>query len=155
VDGGGARLWGGRCAQPSLPDLIGRHGGRTGTAAIRSILRAHGERLGVTRNDFEERFLALIDEHGLPRPGLNADLALSGQFFEVDCLWRPEKLIVELDGWAAHGTRRAFERDRGRDRVLLAEGWRSTRVTWRQLEEESEAVVADLRLLLGRHRDDG
>jgi very-short-patch-repair endonuclease len=132
----------------SLPDLIKRHGGRAGVTAIRSVLEAHGESLGVTRNDFEERFLALIDEHGLPRPRLNADLVLRGRAFEVDCLWRPQRLVVELDGWAAHGTRRAFHRDRERDRVLLVEGWQSTRVTWHQLEQEAEVVVADLRLLL-------
>jgi very-short-patch-repair endonuclease len=133
----------------SLPDLIRRHGGRAGVAAIRSILEAHGDSLGITRSDLEERFIALIDAHRLPRPRLNADLVLRGRSFEVDCLWSRQRLIVELDGWAVHSTRRAFESDRERDRALLVNGWRSTRVTWRQLEEEAEAVAADLRLLLG------
>lgn len=139
----------------SLPDLIRRRRGRAGAASIRSILAAHGESLGITRQELEERFLALIDQHGLPRPRLNADLMLRGRVLEVDCLWRPQRLIVELDGWAAHGTQRAFHSDRKRDRVLLVEGWRSTRVTWSQLEHEPEVVATDLRLLLGRDRDQG
>jgi very-short-patch-repair endonuclease len=56
-------------------------------------------------------------------------------------------VIVELDGHATHGTRVVFERDRGRDRKLQAEGWRVVRVTWRQLDNEAE-LAADLRRLL-------
>lgn len=65
-------------------------------------------------------------------------------------MWRRQRLIVELDGRAVHGTERAFESDRQRDRMLLAEGWRSTRVTWRQLQDEPAAIAADLRELLGQ-----
>jgi very-short-patch-repair endonuclease len=66
-------------------------------------------------------------------------------------MWVEQRLLVELDGRAVHGTERAFETDRQRDRILLADGWRSTRVTWRQLHEEPAAIAADLRQLL-RHR---
>ena len=48
-------------------------------------------------------------------------------------------LIAELDGRAVHGTARAFERDRARDRALSAAGWRVVRITWRQLSEEAES----------------
>ena len=45
-------------------------------------------------------------------------------------------------------TAAAFERDRARDRVLNARGWRVVRITWRQLHDEPEAVAYDLRALL-------
>ena len=35
-----------------------------------------------------------------------------------------------------------------RDRMLLAEGWRSIRITWRQLRDEPAEIAADLRDLL-------
>jgi len=57
-------------------------------------------------------------------------------------------LIVELDGRAAHATTRAFERDRERDRMLQAAGWRVVRVTWRQLHDQPARIAADLRALL-------
>jgi very-short-patch-repair endonuclease len=63
-------------------------------------------------------------------------------------MWKAERLIAELDGRAGHGTERAFESDRQRDRILLAEGWRSTRITWLQLRDEPVAIAADLRELL-------
>ncbi|HSR93536.1 MAG TPA: DUF559 domain-containing protein [Solirubrobacterales bacterium] len=79
----------------------------------------------------EERFVAFLGRYKLPRPRRNADLSVRGRFFVVDCLWPDERLIVELDGQAVHGTRRAFEADRERDRLLLLDGWRVIRVIWR------------------------
>ena len=55
-------------------------------------------------------------------------------------------MIVELDGRAFHATAAAFERDRARDRRLQAADWTVVRVTWRQLRDEPEIVVADLRI---------
>jgi len=89
----------------------------------------------------------------LPRPRFNATLPLRGRLLRPDCMWPEQRLLVELDGRAAHGTERAFESDRERDRVLLAEGWRSARVTWRQLRDEPEAVAADLRDSLAGARE--
>jgi hypothetical protein len=131
----------------SLPDLIARHPRRRGMANLRALLKLKAP-AGITRSRLEERFVAFLDAHGLPRPHLNADLALRGRFFEVDCLWRSQRLAVELDGRGFHDTDRAFEKDRERDRILIAEGWRVTRVTWWQLEEEAGSVAADLRQLL-------
>lgn len=133
----------------SIPDLLERYPGRRGAAVLRAIVGDEAKFSGVTRNDFEERFAHLVDAHGLPRPRFNADIAVRGRFFEADALWTGAKLIVELDGRAAHGTKRAFETDRERDRLLQADGWRVVRVTWRQLRDGEAAIAADLRAILG------
>jgi len=62
--------------------------------------------------------------------------------YEVDALWRPLGLVIEIDGFAAHGTKRAFERDLARDATLTAAGYRVMRFTWRQLTAELERVLA-------------
>ncbi len=133
----------------SLPVLLERYPGRRGTRNLRALLESQ-EPVGITRNDFEEAFLALIDAYGLPRPRMNADLALRGRFFEIDALWEAQKVAVELDSRSVHGTPKRFESDRHRDRLLVAEGWRTMRVTWRQLQDEPDAIAADLRLALQR-----
>ncbi len=138
----------------SLPDLLARHPRRRGAVAIRALL-ASGEPGGITRHELEEGFVGLLDAHGLPRPRLNAPLSLRGRFFEVDCLWRRERVIVELDGRAVHGTGRAFEADRERDRILQAEGWRVARVTWRQMTGDAQAVATDLGRLLAGAGEEG
>ncbi len=131
----------------SIPDLLERYPRRPGSAVLRALLNDQTAARGVTRNDFEERFVAFLDRHSFPRPRLNADVAVGGRFFSADCLWLDRQLIVELDGRAVHGTDQAFEGDRERDRILLAGGWRVTRVTWRQLRDDEAGVAADLRLL--------
>jgi very-short-patch-repair endonuclease len=90
----------------------------------------------ITRSELEDRFLSLLEVHDLPAPEVNVALRLGDDWIEVDCLWRTPRLIVELDGFDAHGTRAAFERDRARDRRLQAAGWRVARVTWRQLNHD-------------------
>jgi very-short-patch-repair endonuclease len=124
--------------------LLDRHPGKRGAAAIRR-LGTSTMPIPVTRNDFEERFLVVLDANNLPRPRFNPDLYVRDQFFKPDCLWEREKLIVELDGGEVHNTDHAFQADRRRDRILLAEGYRTTRVTWHQLRDEPAEVVADLR----------
>jgi hypothetical protein len=131
----------------SLPDLLARYPGRRGVATLRALLGSNSLG-GVTRSELEERFVAFLDAYGLPRPRLNATLAIRGRLLEVDCLWSEERLIVELDGRAVHGTKLAFEGDRQRDRILLVEGWRAMRVTWCQLHDEPAVIAADIRDLL-------
>jgi very-short-patch-repair endonuclease len=49
--------------------------------------------------------------------------------------------VLEFDGWQAHGHRRAFERDRKRDQVMLANALRVMRATDRHLEGEPVALA--------------
>jgi very-short-patch-repair endonuclease/predicted transcriptional regulator of viral defense system len=131
----------------SIPDLLERYPRRPGSAMLRELV-GDGVAAGVTRSSLEERFAALLATTDLPRPRLNANIAIRDRFFEVDCLWAEQRVIVELDGRDTHATRRAFERDRERDRLLLVDGWRVVRITWRQLDKDAAAIVADLRRVL-------
>jgi very-short-patch-repair endonuclease len=136
----------------SIPDLLERYPRRRGSMVLRGLLDCDEGVGGVTRSDLEERFVAFLDAHDLPTPRLNADLAVAGRFLSVDCLWPDQRVIVELDGQAVHGTARAFEADRERDRLLLVHGWRVMRITWRQLHDQRASIAADLRTILIRSR---
>lgn len=116
--------------------------GRHGLAVIGRLVAE--ERRGATRSSLEDAFLALCRSHGLPTPTVNASL-LS---FEVDALWSEQRLVAELDGFAFHRHRAAFERDRTRDAALQAAGYRVVRFTHRRLEREAQAVAKELRALL-------
>ena len=130
----------------SVPDLIERYPGRPGVVLLGRLME--GDAVGITRNELEEAFLALIDRYGLPRPRMNAHLAVRDRFYEVDCLWEDRKVAIELDGGGAHGTRRAFEKDRERDRILTAEAWTTARITWHQIHDTPAEVASDLHLIL-------
>jgi Protein of unknown function (DUF559) len=134
----------------SLDDLVQRYPRRRGVGTIEAILVALNTGLTVTRSELEARFIAFLDEVGLPRPEVNASLFVAGRWIECDFLWRDRRVIAELDGWEAHRTATAFERDRARDRMLSARGWRLVRITWRQLHDDADAVASDLRKILAR-----
>lgn len=118
--------------------LIARVGPRPGVKPLRSLLDAETSPV-LTRSEAEERFLALLRSADLPAPEVNAQLL--GRY-EVDFVWRDRRLVVEIDGFAYHGSRAAFERDRVRDADLVAAGFRVIRITWRQLLAAPASVVA-------------
>ena len=129
----------------SLNALLQRYPRRPGVPRLRTLL---GQHVTVTRGELEKRFREFLTDAGLPLPETNAHIQIRGAFYEVDCLWRQQGVIVELDGRATHDTRAAFESDRARDRILQAAGFRVIRITWRQLHDSPAAVAADLRALL-------
>jgi very-short-patch-repair endonuclease len=132
----------GRVNLRQINELLRRAGRHAGCAAIRGLLEAHTHTT-FTRSEAEERFLAIVREAGLPDPLVN----VRRHGFELDFLWPREPgrdVAVEIDGYAFHGGRAAFERDRRRDAILRAAGIDVLRFTWRRLTQESHAVVAEL-----------
>jgi very-short-patch-repair endonuclease len=132
----------------SVPDLLERYPGRKGSVLLARLAGRKTLPVGITRNDLEEAFLALVDRNALPRPRMNVHIPLRGRFYEIDCFWEELRVAIELDGGGAHGTTRAFEKDRERDRILLAEGYRPARITWDQLQYTPTEVADDVRRIL-------
>jgi hypothetical protein len=136
----------------TVDEVLSRASGRHGATGLRSVLASY-DRPTLTDQELEERFLALCRKASLPPPEVNGWVALDdGIAYQIDFLWRAERLAVETDGWGSHGTRRAFENDRRRDRNLSMAGWTVVRFTWRDVEREPDEVTAALtRLWRARH----
>jgi very-short-patch-repair endonuclease len=132
-------------AELSLVAVVQRHSGRHGARALREVgpIKA-----ALPRSELERRFLAFIDDAGLPQPQVNRWLEIQGELIQADCVWPRQRLIVEIDSRAWHTTAEAFERDRRRDRRCLAAGWPVVRVTHRMLLDEKPQLEAELRALL-------
>lgn len=124
--------------------------GRAGSAAIRRLLAAaaDGDLDGLTRSELELLFVDLVTAAELGSPLLNVTLDLGGGRYEVDALWPAARLVVEVDGWAVHSGREAFETDRRRDAELVRAGYRVVRFTWRRIVGDPSGVAATLRELL-------
>ena len=125
-----------------LRRLLDRHRGAPGSRRLRDLLEAGPV---LTRSEAEERFLDLVRKAQLPEPRVNARL----EGLEVDFLWSRRRLVVEVDGFAHHGSGASFEADRRRDGRLVAAGFAVIRVTWRQLTREPLAVVGSVARALG------
>lgn len=135
----------------SLNRLLDRYPRRAGTPKLRRLVAGDSLDARVTRSDFEEEFLAFLDEHRLPRSSTNVWVPIDdgeGPGLELDVAWPAARLAVELDPRATHGTAAAFERDRRKDQRLLLAGWRVVRLTPRRLRKDPERVTGLLRRLL-------
>jgi very-short-patch-repair endonuclease len=122
-----------------LSQLLERYPRRRAVGTLRRLLESETA-VQLTRSAAEERFLQLVRRAQLPRPETNVTL----RGLEVDFFWRGHRLVVEVDGFASHSSRHAFEKDRRRDEKLTASGFQVLRFTCRQLKREPEAVVARL-----------
>jgi hypothetical protein len=137
------------CEPGGLAALAASHPNRPGTGAILAVLSAHLAGSTATRSELEERFLALCRERGLPAPLVNG--ALLG--LTVDFHWPVEEVVVEVDGYASHRTRRAFQDDRDRDSLLAAHGFRTLRFTWWDVTERPAVVANRVRKVVLRKVD--
>jgi len=117
--------------------------GRRGARRLRLLLAAPGGP-AFTRSPPERRLLGKLRRTELPPPEVN--VVVNG--YELDFLWRSERLVVEVDGYTYHSDPIAFESDRLRDAELQARGYRVMRVTRLQLLHTPDAVIARIRRAL-------
>ena len=118
--------------------------GRPGAAALRAALSSHLPELAQTLSTLEDDFLLLCESADLPMPEVNATV----EGLMVDALFRPQRVVVELDGAAAHGSGASVRTDRGRDLTLRNAGYTVLRYSWVQVTKGRSGVAADLRRAL-------
>jgi very-short-patch-repair endonuclease len=88
---------------------------------LRAVAPWRRYRRGIKiRSRMEAKLLPLLSEAALPIPETNAKLRLAGMVYEVDFLWREQKLVVETDGGRFHHNPAAGERDSERNHALAA-----------------------------------
>jgi hypothetical protein len=129
-----------------MSSMIQDHRGRRGLKPLRQALLITRPQEILTRSELERRALALIAGASLPEPGVNVRV----HAYEVDLLWRAQRLIVELDGRRGHDNPTARERDSRRDANLVCRGYGVMRLTWRQVVNDPAWVTSRLRQALRR-----
>ena len=131
-----------------LDELLERTPNRKGVKTLRKAIAEMKGPAPWLQSELEETFRELIRASDLPEH--EANVLVEGEL--VDALWRHERVIVELDGFAFHKSRAQFEADRLRDAKLTVAGYRVLRVTQQRLHNEPEAVLAEIRALLSAAR---
>ena len=129
--------------ESELRDQLERNPRKAGNAALRAILDLPGG-AQRTRSPAERSLLRLLRRSGIEGFELNART----HGYEVDVLWRDRGFALELDGYAGHASRIAFERDRLKIATLKANGVVVMPITPRQLRDDPTAVLARLRKAL-------
>jgi hypothetical protein len=107
--------------------LAGR--GRRRVAHFRPILDARQPGYSPGDSDLEARVRRWLTAAGLPPPVPQFHVLTGDRRYRLDFAYPDRQIAIELDGWRAHGTRRAFDSDRARGNDLELAGWTVLRFT--------------------------
>jgi very-short-patch-repair endonuclease len=112
--------------------------GRHGVVALRDALDRWSVNEKPVDSDLESLMAEIFVTFDLPRFDFHA--IVGG--YEIDFWILGSTIVIECDGWSSHGVDRdQFEFDRVRDADLLAKGFITVRVTWRQMTTNPRAVA--------------
>ncbi len=133
----------GLAQRAAVEESAARRTDPTGQAKLAKLLE---QKAGpaLTRSRAESLLLDHLRRSGLPAPTTNIRI----EQWEVDFLWEATRLVLEVDGFAWHSSREAFEQDRLKDQWLEARGFRVLRFTWRQIQDHPLRTVTTIARML-------
>jgi very-short-patch-repair endonuclease len=128
----------------ALQATIERHAGDRGITIVRGVASRY--------TDTEDRSSQLehaFDAHAAADPRIpHYERNVRMGPFEFDCVFEPQRVIVELDGRAYHQAVQDMEKDRAKDIYAQLHGFRIMRVTDARWEHDRAGAVEDLLALL-------
>jgi len=170
VDRGGLRM---TCPALSILDLIpvlggtaideGLRRGAVSMAELHATLRQLPNRAsnGLRRrllddsrdepwSEAERSAHRLLRAAGIAGWRTNFRITIDGVGYWVDIAFPDEGVVVEIDGWSFHNSRRSFEQDRWRYGRLAAAGWRVLPFPASAVDDHPEEFVELIRVAIGR-----
>jgi hypothetical protein len=140
----------------AMSELLSRSHGRRGVRKLRAVLACGDLGQDVPASGLERRFRDLCEQAGVPAPEINRYLLLGNDYHKVDFLWRRERAVIEVDGARYHSTGWQRSRDAERDELLHAHGYRTARISEREIASHPErAVQAAVAAIQGSERAAG
>lgn len=127
----------------AIDTLLERSCGRRGVPHLQRAIAGARPFVPFTRSELERAFADLCRGSGR-EPAMNVWVA----GHEADALFAAERLVVEIDGVAVHGTRQAKRRDPMRDAALQIAGYRILRVSEEWLRSDPAGVARTVREML-------
>ncbi len=116
--------------------------GRRGCGVMRRLLK---RRIGLQtypNTPAESILFDLLCQSPLPRPELQLEIDLpGGDVARPDFAWPGRRFAVEMDGFAFHWGRDAFERDRSRLNQLTLIGWTVIFGTWQEARANPDGLL--------------
>lgn len=91
----------------------------------------------------------LLRRRGLPPPHPAPYRVWAGdRHVELDIAWPELKVGIEVDGYGAHSSRTAMDKDHRKQNALVLQGWRILRVSWDRILQAPEGFVQEVAALL-------
>jgi very-short-patch-repair endonuclease len=107
---------------------------------------------GVTGSALEDRFVRLIVRAKLPEPVRQFEVRDDqGRFIaRLDFAYPAARIAIEIDGFAFHSGRRAWQKDLVRQNALVDARWVVLRFTKLDITSESARTIETVRRVLGQ-----
>jgi len=116
---------------------------RRGVEQLRALSR---EAVTGTHSEAERVAVSLLRAEGIEGWVANYEVRAGDSIMAIaDVAFVAVRLAIELDGRAWHVDADQFQRDRRRQNALVKAGWTVLRYTWRDLTEEPDRVIAEIR----------
>ena len=96
-------------------------------------------------SEAERQFHRLLRAAGITGWQANRPVRINGLNVYPDVVFRRQRLVIEIDGREFHSDREAFESDRRRQNLLVLNGWRVLRITWRMIQDEPDQLIEMVR----------
>lgn len=119
-----------------LPSGPGRR-----TGAVQAVLTARLRGYQPGDSALEALVIRALDRAGLPAPTAQHRVGVAGRRYRVDLAYPSEMVAIEIDSWAYHRWRSAFDGDRARRNDLTILGYRVVQVTDGMAEGDIVATV--------------
>ena len=116
-----------------------------GAPRLASIL-GDEDAMALTRSKREQAFLRLMRQSGLPIPEVNVKFGR----YELDFMWRGERLVVEIDGYNYHSGPAVFHRDQEKDLLVGEPGLEMLRFTGDHVLHQPAKVLVRVAQTLAR-----
>jgi very-short-patch-repair endonuclease len=141
-------------AIPQLKDLLeGRGRGLPGAAPLRTLVERRDPNTRSTDTRFEAKLLALLRTARLPLPLPQFTITAQGHFIgRVDFAYPDHRLVIEAHSFRWHSGRKRWDSDVQREKDLRRLGWRILKITYDDLVERPDQVVADIRAAIGHNQ---
>jgi very-short-patch-repair endonuclease len=124
--------------------------GRNGSGAIKRLLAEKKLQERVTESGLETRLFQVLRRASLPLPVAQFAVRHEGRVVgRADFAYPHARLAIEAVSYRWHSARANWNRDQTRSNALVALGWRILNVTWDDLRDRPEHVVATIRAALG------
>lgn len=133
-----------RLALVSVQEAHARRPRRRGARAAAALLHEAADR---TASEAERRTNALLLAAGLVGC-VNYSVRCGGRMFVIDIAFPDQKVAIEVRGWAYHSGPEAFVRDPRRKNLLTLDGWLVLEVTWDDIVQRPQEIVAEVRAAL-------
>lgn len=135
----------------AMLDEIARPG-RTGVVAARAMLERRALGRSVSDSALEVLTAKLLRSAGLEVVHHHLVTVGSEIVAELDFAFPAERVYIESDGFGAHTTRHAFDRDRQRQNLLSELDWMPVRFSDRQLRNHGRESMGSVHRILAMRR---